>query len=121
MCAAAVPHRVTSIGIMAQIINELESHPYKTHLPTEHPAFVALQCLEKHDKSLDKGFAALIRKSHSAKGRAKLAEALVRLGGDPVKALLGTTQAPDVIVGGVKANACKLWRGSPNTLLAYCN
>ncbi|CAL1715350.1 unnamed protein product [Somion occarium] len=101
---SSVPPEHTSIGILAALIAELEANPFTPHLYRNEPYFTALQCQALVDPEMDDELRDLIGKArYSDKALADLEERLFR---NPLsRALAGTTQATDIVHGGVKTNA----------------
>lgn len=88
------------VGLLAQAINTLESHPFLTALTSASPYLKYLTCLADYAPDLPKDLRKSIKTPSKWK---KLAAGLSK---DPQqRAFLGTTQAVDLIKGGVKVNA----------------
>ncbi len=100
-----VPDALQSIGILAALITELEANPHEPALHRNDTQYEEVQCLATHSPDFSRSLAKLVHKSQkSDKALAKLTQELVRT--DPLfKATAGTTQAVDIIRGGVKTNA----------------
>ena len=100
------------IGILSLLIAELEAHPYELHLDRDGTYYEGLQCEAEHDPGLSEVLRELITSSrYSDEALAKL-EALLENTNPMFGALTGTTQAVNIIQGGVKINAL------PETTLA---
>ncbi|KAJ2994895.1 hypothetical protein HDV02_001261 [Globomyces sp. JEL0801] len=98
---SSLPPDHTGIGIMSQIITTLEDHPYQSELLDSNPILSHLACVAEYTDTLT-WYEKLILKHW------KLLKRLVLYGlsKDPfLKASVTTTQAVDVIHGGVKVNA----------------
>ncbi|KAG9119675.1 hypothetical protein FRC07_005184, partial [Ceratobasidium sp. 392] len=124
---SSVPPEHTSIGILASLLVEIESTPYDPELPRSSPIYSLVQCHAAHVPSIpssfrDAVFKSICSASSSHRAQRKCDKALKQVeaqlfdaqselnGGDELKArayrsLLRTTQAADIIDGGVKANA----------------
>ncbi|KAG9088742.1 hypothetical protein FRC07_012475, partial [Ceratobasidium sp. 392] len=124
---SSVPPEHTSIGILASLLVAIESTPYDPELPRSSPIYSLLQCLAAHAPSLPRSFRDAILESvcstsSSPRTQRKCDKALRQVeaqlfdaqsewnNGDELNAktfrsLLRTTQAIDMINGGVKANA----------------
>ncbi|KAG8770390.1 hypothetical protein FRC12_004298 [Ceratobasidium sp. 428] len=124
---SSVPPEHTSIGILASILVEIESTPYDPKLTRSSPMYDLFQCYAAHVPSLpqsfrDAIFESICSASSSRRAQRKCDEALQQVeaqlfdaqsewnGGDELKArasksFLRTTQAVDIVDGGVKANA----------------
>lgn len=76
----------------------------RPHLERGTPIYSTIQCVGQYAKSLPARLRALVKDSvHSDRALSKLEAELIR---DPIySALIGTTQAIDIVQGGVKANA----------------
>ena len=98
---SSVPPPNTGIGILAKIITELEDNPFPLDLSKANPTFSRLQCEAKYTDELsakEKFFLAHYDLMKNAL-LSSLSRDLTR------KASLSTTQAVDVVKGGVKVNA----------------
>ncbi|CAE6427932.1 unnamed protein product [Rhizoctonia solani] len=124
---SSAPPEHTSIGILASLLVQIESTPYTPGLPRSSPIYSFLQCFAAHVPSLPTSFRDSILDSicptdASAHQRRRCDKALQDVehslfdassdwnNGDEFAArtyrsLLRTTQAADMINGGVKANA----------------
>lgn len=102
---SSVPPPHTSIGILSSLIAQLEAHPHVPELHREDTAYAQLECLAAHSPDFPTSLAKLVKKSqYSDKALAKLLDELLRT--QPTfLATTATTQAADVIRGGVKVNA----------------
>ncbi|KAF2716703.1 carboxypeptidase S [Polychaeton citri CBS 116435] len=116
---SSIPSDHTSIGVMGELLTWLEREQYPTHLAEENPYYSQLQCGAAYSPdfpgSLKKLLPSSLRFSSpiSSPTRPKarqhkqdgLAIEAARLGGPAIKYLMQTSQAADVISGGVKVNA----------------
>ncbi|GAA6011066.1 hypothetical protein JCM11491_005925 [Sporobolomyces phaffii] len=92
------PH--TGIGILAKLLVALEDHPSDINLSAGNPMLSYLNCAADHG-DMDK---VLKRKVRDAKKWKKLGEQMAQ--SDPIlRSFLSTSQAIDLINGGVKVNA----------------
>lgn len=102
---SSIPPDHTSIGILASIITRLEDDPYAPSLSAESPILTMLQCAAEHadvSSELKKTIlAASTSGKKGEKGRQRLADSYSALG-KAEKYLVTTSQAVDVISGGVK-------------------
>ncbi|KAJ7636725.1 carboxypeptidase S [Roridomyces roridus] len=102
---SSIPPEHTSIGILAALIVQLEANPPPAHLVPGTTLFEMAQCLAAHAPDLPVDLKrVLLRAGHSEKAR-KEAERMLFSSDPAFRALAGTTQAVDVISGGVKSNA----------------
>ncbi|KAI0038762.1 carboxypeptidase S [Auriscalpium vulgare] len=101
---SSVPPPHTSIGILARLLVEFEAHPIKSHLERATPAYDMVQCIGAHGKDIDPKLRKALEKSaHSNRALRAVEKILFQ---EPVfESLVGTTQAIDLIQGGVKSNA----------------
>ncbi|KZW00041.1 carboxypeptidase S [Exidia glandulosa HHB12029] len=102
---SSVPPSHTGIGILSSAIVALEAHPPTPRLTRTHPAYAALLCAAQHvpGSFSDSLRADILDGRESDKALQRAEKALLR---DPVqRALLGTSQAVDIVRGGVKVNA----------------
>ncbi|CAA7267427.1 unnamed protein product [Cyclocybe aegerita] len=107
---SSVPPAHTSIGILSALLVHYEQHPYKVKIGRKEPIYETLRCIAEHGKSVPSKFRDTIKKSaHSPKALHAL-QSYVRED-ILLSSLVGTTQAIDVIQGGVKSNALpeKAW------------
>ncbi|EGV61694.1 carboxypeptidase S [Yamadazyma tenuis ATCC 10573] len=100
---SSVPPKHTSIGIMAKLIDRIESVDFSPAITNANPLMNALQCMAEHgqiEKSLKSD---IIKAVFDANANKKLVEYLSK---DPsTEFLIKTSQAVDIIQGGVKSNA----------------
>lgn len=102
---ASIPYGHTAIGIIAQLIATLETNPFPTTLEADTPWLKELSCQAEYGTEMPKDLRKKILRPKSWPALAK------ELGEGPVharwmpKAHMGTTQAIDLIQGGVKINA----------------
>ena len=89
---------------MSRLLVEYEANPIKPHLEHDTPVYSTIQCVGQYAKNLPAHLRYLIKSSvHSVRAFRKLEAELTR---DPFySALIGTTQAIDLVQGGVKSNA----------------
>ncbi|CDO73281.1 hypothetical protein BN946_scf185008.g43 [Trametes cinnabarina] len=101
---SSVPPEHTSIGMLAQLLVHYEANPYEVHLSRGTPVYWTSQCLAAHAPELPHKLRKSLKKA--TKSDKALKEAERELFKDKTfKALVGTTQAIDLINGGVKTNA----------------
>ncbi len=89
---------------MARLLVEVEANPIEAHFERGTPVYSTVQCVGEHAKGFPAHLRALVKASvHSDRALRKLEAVLMN---DPFyRALVGTTQAIDLMQGGVKANA----------------
>ncbi|PYH94092.1 carboxypeptidase S [Aspergillus ellipticus CBS 707.79] len=100
---SSVPPAHTGIGIISEIIYELERQdPFVPVLNTDHPTRKMLECQVRHSPSLVEPWLASALQSTDY---VSLAEKLASSRGEKFRFILQTSQAADIIEGGVKSNA----------------
>ncbi|KAH9987511.1 hypothetical protein BJV77DRAFT_1070480 [Russula vinacea] len=101
---SSVPPAHTSIGILSRLLVEYEANPIQPHLERSTPIYSTVQCVGQYAKNLPAHLRALVKTSvHTDRALRKLETELIK---DPIySALIGSTQAIDLVQGGVKANA----------------
>ncbi|KAI9336717.1 carboxypeptidase S [Obelidium mucronatum] len=99
---SSVPPKHTGIGYSALLIAALESSPYPTTLSDNNPILGATRCYIEHSERPDPFIERALR--HLSKSRTLLAKKLAE-SSESIASLLTTTQAVDIIQGGLKVNA----------------
>ncbi|KAJ6469326.1 hypothetical protein C8R45DRAFT_837463 [Mycena sanguinolenta] len=101
---SSVPPAHTSIGILAALIVHMEANAPVPTLAVDTPAYNMAACLAAHAPDMPhKLKRAILRAPKSERARQRAEAMLVE---DPMtRALVGTTQAVDIVSGGVKSNA----------------
>jgi Gly-Xaa carboxypeptidase len=106
---SSIPHDHTSIGILSELVYLLESTQYPTRLYEENPYFTQLQCGAAYSPKFDTKLKKLLDKRLQTRNTCTIKHDLLALEaakqGPEIKYLLQTSQAVDVISGGVKVNA----------------
>ncbi|CCM02429.1 uncharacterized protein FIBRA_04528 [Fibroporia radiculosa] len=101
---SSVPPAHTTIGMLAQLLVHYENNPVVTQLKRETPMYWHAECLAAHAPEIPTIVKKMMRKA--AISDKALYTAQEELFKDPTfKALVETTQAIDIISGGVKSNA----------------
>ncbi|OBZ74012.1 Carboxypeptidase S [Grifola frondosa] len=101
---SSIPPSHTTIGILAALLVHYESNPYEAKLARDTPMYWKAQCIAEHAPLLSSYVRKAIKRSTKSDRALRTAEEA--LFADPVfKAFVGTTQAIDLIDGGVKTNA----------------
>jgi Gly-Xaa carboxypeptidase len=116
---SSIPPPHTGIGVMSELITQIEENPYSPNLDTKNPTLALLQCASEHSPKFPAELRKLLEnhppfspqpddvfKIHKPEtlGKDELAEALAQLSAT-IKYLMTTSVAVDVINGGVKVNA----------------
>ncbi|KAI8811909.1 hypothetical protein BJ742DRAFT_796017 [Cladochytrium replicatum] len=99
---SSVPPDHTGIGIISRIVTAFEDHPFPITVTKNNALLTSLQCLVENDGKIDPELANAL--SDIEKNNEPLKQLLLK-GGPEAKYSLTTSQAIDVINGGVKANA----------------
>ncbi|KAJ6009374.1 hypothetical protein N7522_004390 [Penicillium canescens] len=100
---SSIPPAHTGIGIMAQILYELERKElFPAWLDTDHPAHGMLECQARYSPDHVETWLA---DKLAAQDPAALGEAVASSRGPAVRYTMQTSQATDLIHGGVKTNA----------------
>jgi Gly-Xaa carboxypeptidase len=97
----------TSIGLLALAIVLLEANPHKPHLSRMSPFYTTMVCVAEHAPDVPKNLRKLILESLHSEPALREIETILLNGhaGKRIGSLLGTTQAVDLVEGGVKVNA----------------
>ncbi|KII87435.1 hypothetical protein PLICRDRAFT_43075 [Plicaturopsis crispa FD-325 SS-3] len=101
---SSIPPAHTSIGILAALLVKLESNPIPAHLARGTPLYETVQCLAAHTAELPTEIKSAIKNSAWSDLALKRVEAYF-FKDAAFKSLAGTTQAIDLVGGGVKTNA----------------
>ncbi|KAI9064054.1 carboxypeptidase S [Trametes sanguinea] len=101
---SSVPPEHTSIGILSQLLVHYETNPYKARLSRGTPMYWTSQCLAAHAPELPHKLRRALKRSVKSDKALKEAEKEL-FKNKAFKAMVGTTQAIDLINGGVKTNA----------------
>lgn len=101
---SSVPPDHTSIGIISKLVTLLESNPYEPIFSSQNPLSQFLQVIAKDSKTIPDSVKKDIQNAHKDKNANK--RVIEFLSRDPTfKYSIQTSQAVDIIHGGVKANA----------------
>jgi Gly-Xaa carboxypeptidase len=107
---SSIPSDHTSIGILSELITRIESEQYRTRLVDSNPYYTQLQCGAAYSPEFPNKLRKLLARRLSSPHetcKAKpdhLALEAAKQGAD-IKYLMQTSQAVDVISGGIKINA----------------
>lgn len=101
---SSIPPEHTSIGLLSKLISSIEDATFDSVLTNVNPVLNQLQCLAEHSTSIDKSLKKDILRSHLDVAANK--RIIDHLSKDrESKYLITTSQAVDIIQGGVKSNA----------------
>ncbi|KAK7426987.1 hypothetical protein QQZ08_006414 [Neonectria magnoliae] len=98
---SSIPFPHTGIGIAAEIVTALESHPYEPAVLKGSPVYNHLVCVARYSPHDAPEIVDLLRKDDLE----KLTAVFVGEGGDAARYMVQTSQAIDLIQGGQKINA----------------
>lgn len=106
---SSIPPPHTGIGVMSELVTLIEANPYEPKLYPHNPFLGTLQCGAAHAPEFPKKLKKLVPHANArgkvcAKKSGKLEQELTTLG-PIVQYMFTTSQAIDVIGGGVKVNA----------------
>ncbi|KAJ6591703.1 hypothetical protein DFH09DRAFT_1025676 [Mycena vulgaris] len=101
---SSVPPAHTTIGILAALLVKYEDNPYELELSRDSIPYSTIQCLGEHGTTMPKGLKKIIERSSHSKGAFRALEKIL-FEDKTYRSLIGTTQAIDIIHGGVKSNA----------------
>jgi len=102
---SSIPPPHTSIGMLSALMVHFESNPYDVHLSRDTPVYWTVQCLAEHAPLLPSKIKKMVKKSATCDKALKATEKYFFKELDGFRGLTGTTQAIDLIGGGVKTNA----------------
>jgi len=101
---SSVPPAHTSIGMLASLIVRLEQNPFPHKLTRTTPLFATLQCIGEHAPGIPNSLRDIIRRSTVSDAALQQLQKFIE--NDPLLwSLITTTQAIDLVGGGVKVNA----------------
>ncbi|KAJ7512719.1 putative Gly-X carboxypeptidase [Mycena galericulata] len=97
---SSVPPAHTGIGILSELVTAIEKHPFTPELSAKNPFSAYAQCLAEYS-DIDP----VLKKALSRERTWDKAAAILAVNDPADGARLATTQAVDIIYGGVKVNA----------------
>ncbi|KAI5124192.1 hypothetical protein M0805_005043 [Coniferiporia weirii] len=101
---SSIPPLHTSIGMLSALLVKYESNPIPAALDRTTPIYGMMQCLAAHAPDMDKKLRKTILKSATSNKALRKLEKFVAKD-RMLRSFVGTTQAIDLIQGGVKTNA----------------
>ncbi|CAA7262813.1 unnamed protein product [Cyclocybe aegerita] len=101
---SSIPPAHTSIGVLSALLVHFEQQPPKVEISRHEPMFDTLQCLAEHGKSVPPKLRDTIKNSIASSKALDALQAFIRSDAS-LSSLVSTTQAIDMINGGVKSNA----------------
>ena len=104
---SSIPVDHTSIGVLSELITKIEAEQYPTYLEDDNPYLGQLQCGAAHSEDFPKKLKKLLgqHSSHTCKAKPDYLALEAAKESRMVQYLMQTSQAVDVIEGGVKVNA----------------
>ncbi|KAF8850186.1 carboxypeptidase S [Acephala macrosclerotiorum] len=102
---SSVPPDHTGIGILSQIVSAIEANPYEPDLTPINPYYTTLQCTAEYSPDMDSWLRKTIQKALSSKKAAKTVADYIASKDISQRYLMQTSQATDLVSGGVKINA----------------
>lgn len=100
---SSVPPKHTGIGIISHLVTLIESYDYSLDITDKNPFFYQLQCEAKFGATIDHRLKSDLLNIGDPKSKKRALDILATDG--TTRALLSTTQAVDIIHGGLKINA----------------
>ncbi|EGN96606.1 hypothetical protein SERLA73DRAFT_75491 [Serpula lacrymans var. lacrymans S7.3] len=102
---SSVPPPHTGIGILSRLVTEIEDHPHESQLLRSGTPFASIQCTSTYGPTYPNDIRRLAKEALSDDAALKQLEEELLAASPLYSAMFGTTQAVDVIEGGVKVNA----------------
>ena len=99
---SSVPEAHTGIGIMADLLVELEKNPFSPRLGAEHPTRQTMECQAQWSPDHVEPW---LQEALDSEDEVAAAKKIAQARGKATKYLLQTSQAVDLISGGTKVNA----------------
>lgn len=101
---SSIPPKHTLIGLLSKLISKIEDTEFESIITKSNPTLNELQCVAEYSSNIDKDLKSNILKAHlDANANKKVLEYLSK--DLALKFLVTTSQAVDIVQGGVKANA----------------
>ncbi|CCH46021.1 Carboxypeptidase S [Wickerhamomyces ciferrii] len=101
---SSVPPDHTNIGILSQLVNEIESTPFDPSLSGNNPFLNFIQCVAKYTDEYDKDLKKnILKAAYDKVANSKVIKFLHGI--KKFRYSIQTSQAIDIVHGGVKANA----------------
>lgn len=108
---SSIPSDHTSIGVASELIQAIEAEQFPAHLTSENPYLGQLYCGTEHAPEFPKKLSKLLKSRAKSQPTCAAHKKVDKLAleaakaGPATKYLMQTSQAVDVITGGVKVNA----------------
>ncbi|THU91182.1 carboxypeptidase S [Dendrothele bispora CBS 962.96] len=101
---SSVPPDHTSIGILSALLVHMENTPFESHIDRTTPTYGLFLCLAAHARNLSEDLRGKILDSVKSDEALRQVEKIL-FENKLYKSLIGTTQAIDIVHGGIKSNA----------------
>lgn len=101
---SSLPPPHTSIGILAELLVQYEKNPFEVHLTRGSPTYRSAQCMAQHAPGISSSLKEHMLRAEHCDGALRAAEQEL-FKNRAFMSLVGTTQAIDLVDGGVKVNA----------------
>ncbi|OJA10670.1 hypothetical protein AZE42_01027 [Rhizopogon vesiculosus] len=101
---SSLPPPHTSIGMLAELIVQYEKNPFEVHLTRGSPTYKSAQCMAQHAPGISPSLKKHMLLAEHCDGALRAAEQELFMN-RAFMSLVGTTQAIDIVEGGVKVNA----------------
>ncbi|KAG1746669.1 uncharacterized protein EDB91DRAFT_1236100 [Suillus paluster] len=102
---SSLPPSHTSIGLLSRFITAVEDNPHQASLSRTGTPFAMTQCLAAYNPVYPEELRELARKAVMDDAALNMLQERLLASYPMYKAMLGTTQAVDLVEGGVKVNA----------------
>lgn len=101
---SSLPPPRTSIGMLAELLVQYEKNPFEVHLTRGSPTYRNAQCMAQHAPGVSSSLKEHMLRAEHCDGALRAAEQEL-FKNRAFMSLVGTTQAIDLVDGGVKVNA----------------
>lgn len=102
---SSVPPDHTSIGIVSEMITRFEKNPFHPIFSPRNPTFYEYRCVAEHSDILGPEIRKQVRKADYSQSARKIVADYIYHSSLGSRYLVTTSQAADIISGGVKSNA----------------
>ncbi|QLG71452.1 hypothetical protein HG535_0B04940 [Zygotorulaspora mrakii] len=103
---SSVPPDHTSIGVAASIIHDIEGEKFPAQFTPENPVTQYYQCIAQYSETMENDVKIdFLKAMDDEKANKRVLDYLFEHGGKKTEYLFRSTQAFDIINGGIKANA----------------
>lgn len=101
---SSLPPPHTSIGMLAELLVQYEKNPFEVHLTRGSPTYKNAQCMAQHAPGISSSLKEHMLRAEHCDGALRAAEQEL-FKNRAFMSLVGTTQAIDLVDGGMKVNA----------------